>query len=110
MKRTHWGLVGVSVAAILAAASVFLAADGNATPAAAPAFTDITGPSGVGAVLDEKYRKEPKWWLSSLNLVDLDGDGRLDLFLGEHGGGAALALLGDGRGRFTPAQGEYPTS
>ena len=102
--------MGWFVAAILAAASVFLAADGNATPAAAPAFTDITGPSGVGAILDDKYRKEPKWWLSGLNLVDLDGDGRLDLFLGAHGGGAALVLLADRPAHFIAAQGSYPTS
>jgi hypothetical protein len=85
-------------------------AAGEAAPAAGPGFTDITRESGVGRVLAEKYEKEPKWWLSGLNLVDLDGDGRLDLFLAAHGGGAALALLGDGRGRFTPAPGQYPTT
>jgi hypothetical protein len=24
---------------------------------------------------------QPKWWLSGVNLIDLDADGKLDLFL-----------------------------
>src|SRR5262249_58132600 len=41
------------------------------------------------------------------NLVDLDGDGRLDLFLSAHGQ-PALAALGDGAGHFALAAGTYP--
>jgi len=42
--------------------------------------------------------------------VDLDGDGHLDLFLASHGAGRALALLNDGRGHFSEANGSYPPS
>jgi hypothetical protein len=105
------------VACLLAALGC-LAASGESRggqPSSAPAtgkegFTRITRESGVERVLDEKYQKEPKWWLSGLYLVDLDGDGKLDLFLGAHGGGDAIALLNDGNGHFTPAPGRYPTS
>ena len=80
-------------------------------PAAEPgagSFTDITTDSGVARLLDDKYKADAKWWLSGLDLVDLDGDGTLDLFLGAHGGGKALAALNDGKGHFTPAPGVYP--
>jgi len=70
---------------------------------ASPRFADITADSGVAAVIEAKYAKEPKWWLSGLHLIDLDGDGILDFVTGAHGGGEPLAFLGDGRGRFTPA-------
>lgn len=105
------GLLALGLAACAAPAVGAVPAAGGAPGAgAAQAFTDITAESGVAQVLRKKYEGEPKWWLSGLNLVDLDGDGRLDLFLSAHGGGAALALLGDGRGRFAPAPGEYPTT
>src|SRR5262245_32174078 len=71
-------------------------------------FTDVTKESGVAALLAQQYDKHPKWWLSGLHLVDLDGDGKLDLFLSAHGGGGALAALNDGAGRFTLAPGNYP--
>ncbi len=48
---------------------------------AVPAFTDVTRESGVEAIVDDNYAAHPKWWLSGLHLVDLDGDGHLDLFL-----------------------------
>ena len=73
-------------------------------------FTDVTKESGVAALLMQHYDKNPKWWLSGLHLVDLDGDGKLDLFLGAHGGGEALAALNDGSGHFSPAPGSYPSS
>src|SRR5437763_415431 len=66
-------------------------------------FTDITKESGIADLVSEKYAKHPKWWLSGLHLVDLDGDGKLDLFLSAHGGGGALAALNDGKGRFSLA-------
>ena len=43
--------------------------------------------------LDDHYAAHPKWWLSGLHLVDLDTDGKLDLFLSGHGRGPALASL-----------------
>src|SRR5215470_4139539 len=84
-------------------------ADGeDKAPAAGPAFTDITKESGVAKIVADKYEADPKWWHSGLHLVDLDGDGKLDLFLSAHGGGHAVALLNDGKGNFTLAPGEYP--
>jgi len=72
------------------------------------AFTDITTQSGIADLVAQKYDKNPKWWLSGLHLVDLDGDGKLDLFLSAHGGGGALAALNDGAGHFKLAPGNYP--
>jgi len=59
-------------------------------------FTDVTKESGVADLVAKKYDMSPKWWLSGLHLVDLDGDGKLDLFLSAHGGGGALAALNNG--------------
>jgi hypothetical protein len=73
-------------------------------------FTDVTKDSGVSDAMAAQYQKHPKWWLSGLNLVDLDGDGKLDLFLAAHGAGTALALLNDGHGHFKEAAGTYPSS
>src|SRR5437588_7530910 len=73
-------------------------------------FTDITKESGVADLVAQKYDQNPKWWLSGLHLVDLDGDGKLDLFLSAHGGGGALAALNDGKGCFSLAPGSYPST
>jgi hypothetical protein len=83
---------------------------GSFSPAAEPgnSFTDITREAGVAQLLDDKYKADSKWWLSGVDLVDLDGDGHLDLFLGAHGGGKALAALNDGKSHFTRADGVYP--
>src|SRR5436309_4025667 len=74
------------------------------------AFTDITKESGVAQIVADKYTADPKWWHSGLHLVDLDGDGKLDLFLSSHGSGHAVALLNDDKGKFTLAPGEYPAT
>ncbi len=63
-------------------------------------FTNITEESGVAAVVNAHYAAVPKWWMSGIDLVDIDGDGSLDLHLGGHGFPAAAAV-NDGKGRFT---------
>ncbi len=78
-------------------------------PSAKP-FADATLASGVKEAIANHYGEHPNWWLSGLNLVDLDGDGNLDLFLAAHGAGRSLALLGDGQGHFRVAPGTYPAS
>ena len=82
----------------------------TARPTEHSSFTDITETSGISRLVNEHYQSYPKWWLSGLHLVDLDGDGDLDLFLSAHGKGKTLAALNDGHGRFTRAAGTYPTS
>lgn len=71
-------------------------------PAPNAAFTDLTKASGVEQAVADHYAKVPKWWLSGMDLVDLDGDGHLDLVLGAHGQEGVLAL-NDGLGHFTTA-------
>lgn len=73
-----------------------------------PGFTDISVSCGVAEAVQRNYQAHPNWWLSGLHLVDLDGDGKLDLFLSAHGTPGALALLGDGKGRFVCADGQWP--
>lgn len=75
-----------------------------------PAFVDVTRSCGLEAIVKEKYDAAPKWWLSGLHLVDLDGDGHLDVFLSAHGGGGAVAALNDGKGQFKTASGTYPST
>src|SRR4051812_29086127 len=92
----------------LAGPALRAADDGPSVPAHPRTFADITADAGVAALLDDKYKSDAKWWLSGIDLIDLDGDGHLDLFLGSHGGGSAMAALNDGKGHFTRAQGVYP--
>jgi hypothetical protein len=74
------------------------------------AFTNVNGPSGVGAIVAQKYQEDPDWWLSGEHLVDLDNDGSLDLFLDAHTGGS-VAALNDGHGAFTRVTaGSWPDS
>jgi len=77
-----------------------LGADDPAGQTKSPAFVDVTTASGVAEVLATHYRRVPKWWLSGMALLDLDGDGDLDIHLAGHGSPAAAAL-NDGKGRFT---------
>src|ERR1043165_8852837 len=74
----------------------------SAAACAAP-FTDITAESGMSAIVAKHYEQFPKWWLSGLTLVDLDGDGNLDLHIASHSGptNPACAALNDGKGHFT---------
>ena len=72
------------------------------TAGEAPTFTDITRASGIEQLVADHYAKFPKWWLSGMDLIDLDGDGHLDLVLGAHGQAGVIAL-NDGKGHFTHA-------
>src|SRR5258708_34403494 len=80
---------------------IFIVAMTAAGVRAAP-FTDITAESGVSQIVAKHYEQFPKWWLSGLTLVDLNGDGWLDLHLASHSGPTmpALAALNDGKGHF----------
>ncbi len=66
-------------------------------------FTDVTQESGVGEAIATHLKAFPKVWLSGLTLVDLDGDGALDLQVGSHSGPTtpAAMLRNDGKGHFT---------
>jgi len=90
--------------------AVVLVAGIGPVKAAEPAagFADVTRASGVSDAVAKHYQRHTNWWLSGLNLVDLDGDGKLDLFLSAHGAGRSLALLNDGHGYFKEAEGSYP--
>jgi len=74
----------------------------SAEPAERPGrgFADITKESGVDDIVTTHYKNVPKWWLSGMDLIDIDGDGHLDLFLGAHGMESGAAR-GDGKGHFT---------
>lgn len=105
------GILRLAASLLLLAVCVHHTAGADEKPAAPSvrgAFADVTKGSGVGEAVARHYERHPKWWLSGLNLVDLDGDGRLDLFLAAHGAGRSLALLNDGHGHFREAPGSYP--
>jgi hypothetical protein len=67
------------------------------------AFRDGTREAGIEAGVGRHRRDFPKVWLSGMTLVDLDGDGALDLHIGAHSGPKAPAMTfrNDGKGRFT---------
>ncbi len=89
------------------ALSTLLSLGGLEGSALAQGFSDITEPSGLATL---RNVRAADWWLSGLHLVDLDGDGKLDVFLSSHGSYGSLAALGDGTGKFVQATGDYPTS
>jgi MYXO-CTERM domain-containing protein len=91
---------------LLLRALVMILASAAITVQAAPGFTVVTEDSGVQALRDSKPED---FWLSGLSFVDLDHDGDLDLFLGDHHG-SGLAAINDGQGHFAAAGGTYPTS
>src|SRR5438067_11526870 len=91
-------LVACSIVLSALSARAVAAADPPAPPPGR--FTDVTDSSGVAALVARHYEAVPKWWLSGMTLVDLDGDGALDLHLASHGLGPAMAAANDGKGRF----------
>ena len=102
MTSLHKAILAISAFGLL---SLFPAA---AAETGSIGFTDITAQSGIAEAIEQQYAKFPNWWLSGLNLIDLDGDGKLDLFLAAHGAGVAVALLNDGTGKFKQATGSWP--
>jgi hypothetical protein len=84
-------------------AVVVLLLGGVASGPPEKAFSDITRESGLEEGVTRHLRDFPKVWLSGLTLVDLDGDGALDLHVGSHSGPAAPAMSfrNDGKGHFT---------
>lgn len=87
-------------------------------PAARTGFTDITRESGLAEIVAKHQEfmaaelaklgnpEYQNWWLSGFTLVDLDGDGDLDLHLAGHGQHALLAS-NDGKGGFTGVDGKF---
>ena len=90
----HRTLVRVSV--LLAGGWCFVAIAAPATNR----FTDVTDASGVGAIVSQHYETVSNWWLSGMTLLDMDGDGDLDLHLAGHGM-LGVAAANDGKGHFT---------
>ena len=72
----------------------------SAAPARGQGFVDVTASSGADVLVDAGYKASAKWWLSGIDLVDLDGDGKLDLFLSAHSEAGPVMALGDGKGHF----------
>ena len=82
----------------------------NDAPPPTGAFTNITDYSGVTAIVNQKYQEDPNWWFTGQHLVDLDNDGKLDLFIDAHNGTSVVAL-NNGSGVFTRVTtGSWPTS
>jgi hypothetical protein len=78
-----------------------------APAARAQSFTVASTDSGLDAV---RATHPTDWWLSGVTLIDLDGDGDLDLFLSGHDDLPAVVALNDGHGHFTVATGNTPTT
>jgi hypothetical protein len=110
MSKRVRALAGISVTILLLGVGGLAIAWPEPEPAKGKPFTDITRECGLEAIVKDKYEASPKWWLSGLHLVDLDGDGHLDLFMSAHGGGGAVAALNDGKGNFKLAEGTYPST
>jgi hypothetical protein len=84
----------------------------NAATAPLPAvnrFVDATEETGLGAVLRQHYARFPGWHPSGATLLDIDGDGQLDLHLaGQSDGLAALGLNKGGRFVYADPQSKIP--
>jgi hypothetical protein len=112
--RSHFGnqapSAGVATPAAADASDSQGPGQGLDDPSTGP-FTNVTTSSGVGGIVTQQYQQNPNWWLSGEHLVDLDGDGDLDLFFDSHGGGNGIVALNDGHGVFTRATtGTFPTT
>ncbi|MCI0685400.1 MAG: sigma-70 family RNA polymerase sigma factor, partial [Gemmataceae bacterium] len=84
------------------------AAGGPAVPAI-NRFADATQASGLGAMLSRHYARFPGWQPTGATLLDIDGDGQLDLHLaGQAEGLAALGRNVGGRFAYVDPQPEIP--
>jgi RNA polymerase sigma factor (sigma-70 family) len=99
------GLIGLAVGALASFRSpepprpLLPAGEGTAADAPRPAdgaFVDATEESGLGELLRRHYAAFPEWEPSGATLLDLHGDGRLDLHLA--GQSEDLAALGRNTG------------
>ena len=88
---------------------------GMATPALAQTessklgFTNIAIESGISKMVADHHKNFPRWWMTGFNLVDIDADGKLDLFIASHMCGPAIVALSDGTGHFTHFGAPVPT-
>jgi RNA polymerase sigma factor (sigma-70 family) len=72
-------------------------------------FVDATEETGLGAILRQHYSRFPGWYPSGATLLDIDGDGQLDLHLaGQSDGLAALGRNAGGRFTYVDPRAEIP--
>jgi len=99
MRGMHVGIVVLAAFCGVWGFLLWVQEPSSAAPGGA-GFTDVTAESGVADIVKKHYENVPKWWLSGMTLVDLDGDGDLDLHIAGHGFPAG-AGMNDGKGHFT---------
>jgi hypothetical protein len=97
------GLLGIAVGWVVSTRvpgssrpATGLTAAGGPAPPALNRFVEATEETGLGAILRQHYARFPDWHPSGATLLDIDGDGRLDLHLA--GQSECFAALGRNTG------------